>query len=330
MSLGRESLSDPEIPNKVAANQVEEISPCIACLQGCVGYLFDPERLKVSCLVNPFTGKEGTLKIEKTAAPKRVMVVGSGPGGLLASWVAARRGHHVTCYEKENVLGGQFRIGAIPSTKHDILAAIKYYITMGNKYGVQYKLGVEVTPDMIRAEKPDVVILATGGVPLIPNIPGIDNPAFLKGTDVINGKNAVGANVLVVGGGAIGSETAEFLAEHGCKVTLIEMLPEIAKDVQWVPKIFLMERLKEYHVTDMTSATVKSFLDSGVVYERDGREDRLEGFDNVVLAMGTVAYNPLEEKIKGMVPEVYVIGDAVKARKAIDATEEAARIAVSI
>lgn len=330
VSLGRESLSDPEFPNKTAANQVEEISPCIACLQGCIGYLFDPDRMKVSCLVNPFTGKEGSLKIEKTASPKRVMVVGSGPGGLLASWVAAKRGHGVTCYEKENALGGQFRIGAMPSTKHDILAAIKYYITMGHKYGVKYKPGIEVTPEIIENEKPDVVILATGGVPLVPDIPGINNPAFLKSNDVIAGKSNAGGKVLVVGGGAVGAETAEFLAEHGCKITLIEMLPEIARDVQWVPKIFLMERLKEYHVTDMTSATVKEFFNDGVIYNKDGQDGRLEGFDKIVLALGTVAYNPLQEKIQGKVKEVYVIGDAIKARKAIDATEEAAKIAVSI
>ena len=131
IALGRESLADPEWPNKVAANTPEEIAPCIACLQGCVGYLFDPEHLKISCLVNPFTGREGTLKIEKTEKPKKVMIVGGGPAGLEAAWVAARRGHQVTLYEKQNVLGGQFRIGGIPSTKDDILRAIKYYITMG-------------------------------------------------------------------------------------------------------------------------------------------------------------------------------------------------------
>jgi len=131
VSLGRESIADPEIPNKVAAGRIEEISPCIGCMQACVGYLFDPNHLKISCLVNPFTGRETELNIEKAEKPKKVMVVGGGPGGLEAAWVAAKRGHKVTLCEKENTLGGQYRIGAIPPAKQDIMKALRYYITMG-------------------------------------------------------------------------------------------------------------------------------------------------------------------------------------------------------
>jgi NADH dehydrogenase FAD-containing subunit len=108
------------------------------------------------------------------------------------------------------------------------------------------------------------------------------------------------------------------------------MLPEIARDEQDAVKYFLMERLNKYGVKSITSATVKEFLDDGVVYEKDGKEEKLTGFDTIVLAMGAKAYNPLEEKIKGKVSEVYVVGDAVKARKALEAIEEAARVAVKI
>jgi len=330
VSLGRESIADPEFPNKTASGLIEEISPCIGCMQACVGYLFDPNHLKISCLVNPFAGREGELNLEKAEKSKKVMVVGGGPGGLEAAWIAAKRGHKVTLYEKENVLGGQYRIGAIPPTKQDVLKALRYYITMGKKYGVEYKTGVEINEDLIMKENPNVVILATGGVPLMPNIKGIDNPKFAKAIDVLEGKKETGMNVLIVGGGMVGVETADFLSEHSHKVTIVEMLPEIAKDEQDAVKYFLLERLKKYEVKAITSATVKEFLDGGVVFNIAGKEEKLIGFDTVVLAMGAKAYNPLEEKIKGKVQEVYVVGDAVKARKAVEAIEEAARVAVKI
>jgi 2,4-dienoyl-CoA reductase-like NADH-dependent reductase (Old Yellow Enzyme family)/thioredoxin reductase len=330
ISFGRESLADPELPNKVLAETPDEIAPCIACLQGCVGYLFNPAILKISCLVNPFTGKEGTHKLEMAPVKKKVMVVGGGPGGLLAAWVAAKRGHDVTCYEQKDVLGGQFRLGGVPPTKQDIITALKYYVTLGNKYGVRYRTGQEVTPRIVAAEKPDVVILATGGIPLRPAIPGIDNPRFVDAIDLLDGKQAVDGSVLVVGGGMVGAETADFLGERGCRVTIIEMADAIAKNVQPGPRLYLLQRLQECRTTILVNATVQELHDDGVTYQSAGARQRLEGFDAVVLALGAAAYNPLEEHIRGLVKEVYVIGDAAKARTAIDATQEAARIAVAI
>lgn len=330
VALGRESLADPDLPNKVAAGALEEISPCIACLQGCTGYLFDPDHGQASCLVNPFVGKEGTLKIEKTDAPKKVMIAGGGPGGLEAAWIAAQRGHSVTLYDKENVLGGQYRIGAIPPAKQDILIALKYYIHMGKKYGVKYKLNTEVTPELVYAENPDAVILATGGIPLVPNLKGVNNPKVIKAVDVLEGKQTVGPKVLIIGGGLVGVETADFLGEHGYQVTIMEMLPEIGRGEEDSVKYFLFERLKKYGVAVVTGAKVEELLDDGVVYEKEGKKEQLQGFDSVIIALGAKAYNPLEAEIKDKVAEIYVLGDAVKARRAIDAIAEAAAIAVKL
>ncbi|MCR4434750.1 MAG: NAD(P)/FAD-dependent oxidoreductase [Clostridiales bacterium] len=330
VALGRESLADPEFPNKVALGRIDEISPCIACMQRCQGAGVDAEDTGVSCLVNPFTGKEGILKMDRTNQPKKILIVGAGPAGLEAAWVAAMRGHSVTVYEKLDAPGGQYRTGAIPPFKQDISRAINYYMTMGRKYGVEYKFGTEANAELIEKEKPDAVILATGGVPLIPKIQGIDSPKVVNAVDVIEGKVYVGEKVLIIGGGLVGVETADLLGEHGHKVTIVEMLPQIAGDENPTTKYYLLDRLKNYGVEMLTGFKVKAVLDDGVLCEKDGIEQKLEGYDSIVLAIGSVAYNPLEDKIKDKVAEVHVIGDAVKARKALEAISEGARLAVRI
>jgi len=332
VSFGRQSLTDPELPNKLAAEAEEDIAPCISCMQGCMGYLFDPQKGKVSCLVNPFCGNEGSLKIEKAGSPKNIMVIGGGPGGLEAAWILAKRGHKVTLYEKENKLGGQYRVAAVVPGKQDILKALHYYIHMGNKYGVTYKTGIEATPDLIEKEKPDVVILATGSQPFIPDIKGIHNPNIVLATDLLEGKKFIlnKNKILIAGGGFVGSETADFLGDYGYDITIIDMVGDIATEEQGSVRYFLLERLKSHGVKTILNARIKEFLDNGVIYEKDGREEKITGFDLIVLALGYRAYNPLESKIRDKVKNLYVIGDAREARKAIDAIAEGARIAVTI
>lgn len=330
VSLGRESLADPEFPLKVAEGRINEISPCIGCLQSCAGYLMNPDKLKISCLVNPRTGHEGEYTLSKTKTPKKVMIVGGGPAGLLSAWIAAKRGHSVTLYEKESKLGGQFRIAGMPPSKHLILSAIKYYITMGNKYGVVYKTDTEVTKDLVLYEKPDTVILATGGEPLLPEIPGIHNPEFVTAVDVLDGKKTVGHNVLIAGGGMIGSETAGFLGSHNRKSTIIDMLPDIAMDTILGVREHLVERVKGYGTELIMNAKIKEFLPDGIVYEQNGTIETKSGFDNIILALGVKSVNPLEKALQGMVTELYVIGDAKEAGQANAATEAAIKIADTI
>lgn len=328
--FGRASLADPELPNKVAAGDIDEILPCIGCCQSCYGYLLDPEIGKISCLVNPITGKE-YLNLDKPAEVKKnVFVVGGGPAGLYAALIAAKRGHNVTLYEKEKVLGGQFRIAGIPPTKHDILGMLKAYITLGKKYGVEYKTGVEVTEELILKEKPDAVILATGGVPMYPDIPGLDENKVVNVCDILDFKVQPGKNVLILGGGLNGAETASYLSEHGRNVTIIEMLPEIAIDEELPPRYFLLERLKKNGVKCITNAKITKCLDDGVIYEIEGKEKTIRGFDTIVCALGVKSYNPLESVLKDKVKELHVIGDAQKVDKANKAIEEALKVAVNL
>lgn len=330
VALGRESIADPHFPNKVASGRIDEICPCIACEQSCHGYLTDPGKLKICCLANPFVGKEGTSIVKKASSPKKVMVVGGGPAGLMAAWVTAKAGHDVTLYDKNEILGGQFRLAAIPPAKQDIIRLLKYYIKMCDKYGVKIQLGTEVNEALIKEAEPDAVILATGSVPLMLNIEGMNAADNILASEILDGKKVAGQKVLIAGGGMVGAETAEFLVERGHEVTIVDLLPEIAQDVQGFVKTFLMKNLKCHDTRFITKAKIKKFLSDGIVYESEGKDITLTGFDSIVLAMGAKAYNPLEEKVRGMVKECYVIGDAVRAGQANKATEEALAAALQI
>jgi len=328
VSIGRQSITDPHFPNKVLTGELNEIAPCIGCHQGCTEEMFNG--YGITCVVNPFAARGMQMKMEPAFKSKKVMVAGGGPAGLQCAWVLAKRGHDVTLFEKENVLGGQYRIAAYPTGKGELTKLIRYYNDMCEKYGVKINLNQEVTEELIKTEKPDAVVLATGGIPLIPDIKGIDNPALVNANDVLLGKVPTGQKVLIAGGGMVGSETADFLGEYGKDITIVEMLDTIASDVNSTVKISLMRRLKANGTILMPNTSIKEFFADGLIAEKDGKAVELRGFDTVVLALGATAYNPLEKKVRALIGEVYVIGDAENAGKILKATEKASEIGIKI
>ena len=330
VAIGRAAIADPDFPNKIAEYNLAEISPCLGCNQGCMGQVLDPEIMEVGCLVNPFTGFEGSRQVLSTDQPKRVMVVGAGPGGLAAAWIAAKRGHKVTCYDKEKILGGQFRVAGIPPGKQDLLKLIKYYVTMGKKYAVEFKLGVTVDAALIKAEKPDVVIFATGSTPRTPQVPGADKVELINAVDVLEGRTKVGHKVLVIGGGMIGAETADFISEYGREVTIVGRNPILAKDLAYNNRYFLIERLKEKGVVALTGAAVTKLSAGSVTFTRNNVSETLTGFDSIVTAWGLTSNRALAEEVADSVDVVHLIGDAVKIRSAVQAVAEAAKVATAI
>lgn len=319
IAMGRQSIADPHFPNKAAGNKLEEITPCIACLQGCVGNMFCGQ--PIECLVNPFVGYESQLD-EKTKAPKNIVVVGGGVGGMFAAFNLAKRGHLVTLYEKDSVLGGQMRLAAVPPGKGDITNMVRNYIVLCEKYHVDVHLNTEVNEDMIREMNPDVLIIATGASPLHPSIKGIDNT--IDAIDVLDGMKQCGQKVLVIGGGLVGCETADYLGEHGFDVSLVEAREDIAMDIVGEHKIYLLENFKENHVDVHVDCKVLEIKENGVIVEQGGQKQELSRFDSIVLALGSQAYQPFDSE--NLAKEVYVLGDAIKARRAIDATREAREI----
>lgn len=230
----------------------------------------------------------------------------------------------MTVYEASDMIGGQMRLAAYPPGKGDLTNMVRSYIKKCEQFDVEIKTNTPVTPELIQEVAPDAVIIATGATPLVLPIPGIEDAGLIHAVDLLDGKEKCGQKVLVVGGGMVGSETAAFLGEAGHDVTVVELRDEVGADVISEHRKFLMRDFDEYKIKSVTNAKVTSFFEDGVTYSlADNKEHRIDGFDSVVLAMGSRAYNPLEETIKKIVPETYVIGDAIRARRALDATKEA-------
>ena len=322
IAMGRQSIADPHFPNKAAANQYDEITPCIACLQGCVGNMFVGK--PIECLVNPFVGYEEHLT-EKATESKKVMVVGGGVGGMYADYQLARKGHQVDLYEASDVLGGQMRLAAVPPGKGDITQMVRNEITLCNKYGVKVHLNTLVDNQKVKDEQPDVLIVATGAKPLRPNIKGIENT--INAIDVLDGKVQCGKKALVIGGGLVGCETADFLGERGFEVAVVEGREDIAMDIISEHKIYLLKSFKENNIQVHTNSMVKEIKADGIIVDHQGQEETLSGFDSIVLALGSASYQPFEENL---VKEQYVLGDATKARRAIDALREARELVIKI
>ena len=328
IAFGRQSIADPELPAKARNGQLETLSPCIGCLLGCVPNMFVGK--PITCAVNPCVGRE----CELTSAPekKRVTVVGGGPGGLYAAWVCAVRGHQVTLVEKANELGGNFRIAAYPTGKGQLTAAIRSMIVKCQQAGVDLRCGVEADEMLLRSLAPDAIILATGSTPLLLPIPGLSDCGYVTAQDMLDGKAQMGKNVLVVGGGMVGCEAAEYLAERGHQVTVIEMKDVIAADVTPENRRYMFENFEENHVLLRPGAKVTQFYADGVDYALvDGSTGSLRGYDNIVLAMGSRSNTALKETAEKVAGQVLVIGEAAKAPgNAVLATGDALEAALKI
>lgn len=330
VAMARAIIADPEIVNKTQRGHADDVRPCLRCTI-CAER---PARFyPVRCAVNPVTGREVDYSYIRSAdKKKKVTIVGGGPAGMEAAIIASSRGHQVILYEKEPELGGTIRVAASPSFKTDMKNYLDWLIRKTRQSLVEIRLSTEATTDSIEAEKSDVLILAVGAEPCIPDIRGINKKKVVIANDVNTGKVQTGKTVVVAGAGMVGCEIALHLVQQGRKVTIIDMIKEteIAEEAGIAPRATLLELLHQCGVDFKTEVKLEEITDKGVIIA-DKQWNRLEiPADTVVLSLGSKSRTQTVNKFQGLAPEVYVIGDCSNPRNLMAAIHEGFNVAVEI
>lgn len=345
VAMGRSIIADPYMPEKARLGKEDEIVHCIACGQGCFDSIFKLEHVK--CMCNPKAGFEKEKKIEKTDEPKKVMVIGGGAAGMSAALAACEKGHDVCLYEKSSKLGGQLYLAATPPGREEFLELAADYSTQIELSDVKVVLNKEVDPFVLDEEKPDFVVLATGAEPITPPVKGVDLPHVVQAWDVLLGKAETGKEVVVIGGGAVGVETAMFLSEKGTlsaeaikflvvnqtetpekifelatrgskEVTIIEMMDKIGNGIGRSTKWVMMQEMRRQNISARTGTKALEITDTHVKVQCGG-ETELIPADTVVLASGAKPVTSLEEILKAKGIEYKIAGDASGIALAMDA-----------
>lgn len=329
--IGRGQLADPEFCNKAREGRVDDIVKCVGCNQGCYDGFVSPDMPHITCLRNPALGKEAEYALAKTDKPKKILIAGGGVAGLEAAIILKRRGHNPILCEASDSLGGQFKLAGMAPRKSEMKDAAIAMGEMAKRENVDIRLSTPVTPELISTLQPDEVIIAIGSEPIKPNIPGIDLPHVTNSHDILAGNSSAGGNIVVIGGGLVGLEVAEYLAEKNNNITVVEMLDEVAKDLGYLRKICVMENMYMSGIKSITNAKCVEIKENAVVIEKDNKLEEIP-CDSVVIAAG--ARSRTSEALAAYCKEnnipYHIIGDAVSARRALNATAEAAQVARAI
>lgn len=322
IEFGRPLLADPDLVNKIKADDWEDIRPCISCHDGCLDRL--AKGMPYSCTVNPETGHEAEYKLTAPLQKKHILVIGGGPAGLEMAYICGTRGHDVTLMEASDHLGGAIVPGSQPGFKRDDGQLLEWFKRqLSHLQNVTIKLNAPATKRDFNDPHYDTIVAATGSTPVMPDF-GSDQ--MVKAEDVLMKKVETGENVTIIGGGLVGSETALWLQRQGKKVTVVEMTDQICGGPEHTPfaNWQMISELLPYEGVNLQLKTKVDHIEGTTVVAQDdqGQTKTIEG-DTVICAIGYKANDPFEQLLQTSDKETYLIGDAVKAGKIMDAIWQA-------
>ena len=314
IALGRALLADPYWVDKVKRNNIKNIKPCICCHE-CMYRIVN--RKSLSCAVNPQTGKEKNYKLNLVNRKRKVLVIGGGVSGMEAARVASLRGHQVTLYEKNNCLGGHLIEAAVISFKKDIIRLLEWYKKEIDDSKIYIRNNITVTPESIKSENPDLIIIATGSTCIIPEIKNIQSQKYITAVDLLSKNKEVGTNIVILGGGVMGCEIALWLAMKGKQITVIEKLPEVAQGIFQGDRTLLLKLLDKNGVKILTNSKIIKINNDKVQITYKGIKNNII-FDNIVICTGMKPENSLYDVLSESFFNIYKIGDCKKPRKILD------------
>jgi 2,4-dienoyl-CoA reductase-like NADH-dependent reductase (Old Yellow Enzyme family)/thioredoxin reductase len=328
--VGRAQLADPYFCEKSRLGNIEDIDYCVGCNQGCYDCCENMDAEHITCLRNPALGREEICKIAKAEKSETVLIAGGGIAGLEAAIILKMRGHNPIICEATGKLGGQFLTAGEAPRKEEMKIATESMAKKAERLGVEIRLNTKVTKDIIEELKPHTLINAIGAEPIIPNITGAQLPFVLNSHDVLNGKEKASGNIVVIGGGLVGMEVAEYLTSQGGKVTVLEMLKDFCKDMGTTRKICVKENIYASGITPITEVEVTEIKEGKVIGIKN--EEKVSyPCDYVVMAVGSKSRDgkELEDACRENGVAYFAVGDAAMARKALNATREAFDVAMT-
>ena len=329
ITLGRPLVAEPEWAHKVRSGREAELRPCLSCCIGCHSNVLKGKPM--SCILNPLVGREDEPAMQIVAAekPKHILVIGAGPAGLEVALTAASRGHTVSIWEKSSELGGSLRLAQVPPRKDALGKVLVYYQNRLAKQGLSITYGLEANTESILAFQPDAVVVATGSQAYIPPIKGITQSHVHLSQDVLRKGSLDAKQALIIGGGQIGVELAEFLGEKGVQITLVETLDTVAGDMYAATRQSVLYGLADHQVRVITGASVNEIGTGSVSIKRNGLEESLPA-EAVILATGQQPHTALADALRSHGLEVHALGDCAEPGDIMQAVHSAYQLGLSL